>query len=74
MYRLRYPDQSWASPINVEAESKCSRAERVLEYTALASDAGKQYRVCFAARDHSDACAGIYMCVYYICMYIIYII
>ena len=55
----RYPDQPWTSPLNAAAESQCSRAERVIEYTALASDAGKQYRVCMAARDDSDACAGV---------------
>jgi hypothetical protein len=55
----RYPDQPWMAPLDTAADSKCSRAERVLEYTALASEAGKQYRVCLVARDDKDVCEGI---------------
>lgn len=54
-----YPNQPWMAPLNAASRSGCSRAERYIEYTALASEAGKQYRVCLVARDDSDVCAGV---------------
>jgi len=54
-----YPNEPWMAPLNTQSRSSCSRAERTIEYTALASEAGKQYRVCMVARDDSGVCSGV---------------
>jgi len=54
-----YPNEPWRAPLNTASRSACSRAERTIDYTALAGDAGKQYRVCMVARDDSAVCSGV---------------
>jgi len=56
---VRYPDEPWHAAMDTESRSGCSRAELVLEYTALAAEAGNDYRVCVVAKDDSAMCAGI---------------
>jgi len=54
-----YPTEAWKAPLNIQSKSRCSRAKLEVRYTALAEEAGSEYRVCLVARDDSSVCEGI---------------